>query len=324
MSPQKIVFPQVLEQLMNERYRRNRAALAEAAHLSPSSLSQYVRGRAVPSLEVLVHLADILDVSLDYLVFGQERTTPPPELGHLTAHLESHMRNIEEQNATLHDLTARIGAQAAMRLADLVRSTAEELLPDAASLGGTLSPSDVDRLERCAAATTIVTTDLSNEILILAPNATKDTAAPGMFGQLVAQNIAQGVRYEYIVPDGAKWQEEARLLRLEVAKFGELDDAYVEEHLQIRHVPTACVPGYVVQHISREGLERQIPDILERVSRFICPDPQDRDGGFLAYSEIVNPSSQHFDLIPPENTMRILREVRALRKKAGAHDGAHW
>lgn len=77
----EVAFGQILELLMKERYRRNRAALAEILHMSPSSLSQYVRGRATPSLEVLVHLAEHFDVSLDYLVLDQERTASPPERG---------------------------------------------------------------------------------------------------------------------------------------------------------------------------------------------------------------------------------------------------
>jgi predicted transcriptional regulator len=43
---QSIKFAEVLKQLVVEKYRRNRAALAKEVHISPSAISQYVRGRA--------------------------------------------------------------------------------------------------------------------------------------------------------------------------------------------------------------------------------------------------------------------------------------
>ena len=51
--PSEVRFAQVLEELLNERYKRNRAELAQQADISPSALSQYVTGREIPSLQVL-------------------------------------------------------------------------------------------------------------------------------------------------------------------------------------------------------------------------------------------------------------------------------
>lgn len=311
-----MIFAQMLQELMTERYRRNRAELAAAAHISPSALSQYARGRATPSLDVLVQLAETLDVSIDYLVFGQERTAPSPELGYLTSHLESHMRSMEEQNATLHDLVARIGAQAGAQLAGLVRSTADALLAEAASLGGTLSSPEVARLERCSAATTIFTSDLSKEVVILDRDGDDEAVMPSVFAQVVADNISEGSRYEYIVPRGEKWSVVARLLRQEIIRLSERDTTYVDRHLRVLQVANSCVPGYVVQHLDLERLQRQAADIYERIVRFLHLDPG-RDGmGFVAYVEMVNTSSQHFDLIAKESIPRLLEEVRTFQKSA--------
>lgn len=304
--PQEISFAQVLQQLMDERYRRNRAALADAVHISPSALSQYVRGRATPSLDVLVHLAEVLDVSLEYLVFGRERVAPPAELGYLP-YLEAHMRNIEAQGASLHDLVARIGA----KVGESVLVTAKELLPETTNLGGVLSPTDITSIERCNAHTTIVTTDLSLEVLALKHDGRADPTGPSVFAQVVAENIKEGGHYEYVVPRGAEWNQEARLLRQEVTRLTELSALQVDRHLQVLQVPSACVPGYIVHHFSIERLQRQAVDVAERVARFTYLDPENEEMGFVAHSEMMN---QHFDLITKENVPRILHELQTLRR----------
>src|SRR5829696_3925957 len=107
--PPEIRFAQVLEQLLNERYKRNRAELALKAHISPSALSQYVRNRATPSLEVLAHLAEALDVSIDYLVFGRDEQSLSADTGYLTSQLESGIRKSQTDAAELYDLVARVG-----------------------------------------------------------------------------------------------------------------------------------------------------------------------------------------------------------------------
>jgi transcriptional regulator with XRE-family HTH domain len=118
--PPEVKFAQVLEELLTERYRRNRAALAQAAHVSPSALSQYVRGKATPSLEVLVHLAGALEVSIDYLVFGRDQQSSAPE-GYLSSQLEAGIRRAQTDAAALHDLVARVG----IRLAQHIKAAAQ-------------------------------------------------------------------------------------------------------------------------------------------------------------------------------------------------------
>ena len=109
--PDEINFAQVLDALLTDKFRRNRAGLAKAAHISPSALSQYTRRKATPSLEVLVHLASALDVSLDYLVFGREPSAPSPEVGYLSSHLEAAVRQAETRSAAITDLISRTGAR---------------------------------------------------------------------------------------------------------------------------------------------------------------------------------------------------------------------
>lgn len=301
---------------MDQKYRRNRAELAATAHISPSALSQYVRGRATPSLDVLVSLAEALDVSLEYLVFGEERASTPPELGFLTAHLESHIRASQARSGALHDLVSRIGA----RLGESIHSAAQEILPEASRLAGMLTPPDVFKLERCSNRITIVTSDLSQEVLILQHSEEGDLAAPSIFAQIVAENIREGSIYEYVVPQGVKWAQAANFLSQEVVRIGNLEPTQVSRQLRTFQVPTSCTPGYVVQHFNIEKLQRKSPEILERVERFIHPDPNNQELGYLAYIELTNFSFQHFALISSQEVPRMLEDLNRIRKGKARED----
>jgi hypothetical protein len=157
-------------------------------------------------------------VSLEYLVFGKERVAAPPELGYLAGHIEAHIRSNQAQAASLHDLIARIGSP----LAEKVKSTAEELLPTAGSVGGALNLTEVGELERCSARTTIVTTDLDREVLLLSHEDGEGAAVPSIFGQVVIENIAEGTTYEYVLPEGSRWSQAASMLRQEIIRLGGL------------------------------------------------------------------------------------------------------
>lgn len=50
----------------------SQAQLASQIGLSPSALGMYEQGRREPTLDVLVAMAQIFDVSLDYLITGAE------------------------------------------------------------------------------------------------------------------------------------------------------------------------------------------------------------------------------------------------------------
>lgn len=304
-----VVFAQVLHGLLTERYRRNRAELARAAHVSPSALSQYVRGRATPSLDVLVHLAEALDVSLDYLVFGRERSAPVPELRYLTSHIEAGMRDAQTHAAALHDLVARTGA----RLGEAIRSTVEELLSEPTGLGGMLSAEDATVLEGCSLHTTIVTTTLDMEVLVLTDDETVEAAAPSLFAEVVASNIGEGGRYDYFIPQGRQLGRAAELLTQEVARLCDMEVDRVQEQLKVFQVASSCVPGFTLHRISLDRLRNRASAIHDRVSPFLHGEPGEDGEGYVATLEPASRSYQYFALLEPARVARLLREVKARR-----------
>lgn len=53
----------------------NAKKLTEELNISSSSFTDWSKGKGTPSLDKLVKFADYFDVSLDYLVYGKEKST---------------------------------------------------------------------------------------------------------------------------------------------------------------------------------------------------------------------------------------------------------
>ena len=54
----------------------NQAELAGKLRISPSAVGMYEQGRREPSAQMLVELAKVFDVSLDYLLTGEGADSP--------------------------------------------------------------------------------------------------------------------------------------------------------------------------------------------------------------------------------------------------------
>ena len=67
MMAQSDDFPQRLR-FLRERKQLSRRALAELCGLSKNMISMYERGEKIPSVGVLIILADFFGVSTDYLL----------------------------------------------------------------------------------------------------------------------------------------------------------------------------------------------------------------------------------------------------------------
>lgn len=50
----------------------NQSQLAEKLNVSPSAVGMYEQGRRVPAVDMLIEIANLFDVSLDYLITGRE------------------------------------------------------------------------------------------------------------------------------------------------------------------------------------------------------------------------------------------------------------
>lgn len=62
------------KQIINLRKKQgmSQSQLAKELNVSPSTIGMYEQGRRVPELKILLAMAHLFNVSLDYLVTGKE------------------------------------------------------------------------------------------------------------------------------------------------------------------------------------------------------------------------------------------------------------
>ncbi len=316
-----IKFAQVLTRLVEQRYKRNRAALALAAHVSPSALSQYVRGRATPSLAVLVDLAQALEVSLDYLVYGQD-SSEGAEYAQWAQHLEDTVRRMTSEAASLRQLVARMGIEISGRLYDV----AAEIVKEAGTRGGALTATELTQVERYSSSTRIATVYLG-EVLLPRETSPDAVVAPGPFARVVAANIFAGNDYIYIIPDSRQWIRRARLIVQEVKKAIEVNveprtvDAAVANHLQFYVATDGLVPSYVIYHLDRVRLAEEKPLLYDLVEGFLATTDEmgtesRGDGHWLALVVPPNPAFDVYPLIPGESLPTLAKSFENLRRQS--------
>ena len=66
---------------LRQEAKMNQKELAQKLNLSPSAIGMYELGKRIPSLDVLIDLSDIFEVSLDYLITGSNYSRDNPKKG---------------------------------------------------------------------------------------------------------------------------------------------------------------------------------------------------------------------------------------------------
>ena len=94
------------QKIKNFRLDRNltQKQLAEMLHLTPNNICEWEKGRSYPSFDVLIKLADLMEVSTDYLL-GREADdekiftpdTPAPTLPSIERELLTDFRKLPEE-----------------------------------------------------------------------------------------------------------------------------------------------------------------------------------------------------------------------------------
>lgn len=320
-APSEVKFPQVLGRLMEQRYKRNRAELASAAHISASALSQYVRGRATPSLAVLVNLAQALGVSLDFLVYGQDPLSGADHTA-WTQHLEDSIRKMTSEAASLRQLVDRMGIEISAQLYDV----AIEVVKHSGARGGALTAVEIAQIERYSCHTRIATVDLDPEVLLPRESSPDEIAAPGPFAEVVAANILAGSGYEYFVPDSSQWIRRARLIIREVRKVlkdqveSRVADNIVARNLQFFVAARGIVPGYVIYYLDQARLLEEKPLLHNLIAGFLGTSEETVDpdigGSALALVQPSNPGFDMYPLISRDSLPMLGKSYQALRNQS--------
>lgn len=86
-----MTFAARLARLLEERSNGNQAAFARLCEVEEASIRQWLKGPSMPSLKKLVQVAQRCEVSLDWLVMGDESKTPGASVGELS---EVHVKRL--------------------------------------------------------------------------------------------------------------------------------------------------------------------------------------------------------------------------------------
>ncbi len=310
-APDEIRFGQVLRQLLNERFRNRRKDFARSIHVSESALSQYVRGKATPSLSVLVAIARALDVSLDHLVFGIEPEQPSPYYGDLVTHVEEAIAGTQFKAARLRDFVGRVGSA----LAKDIEETATRILAEntAVVLGGGLTESEVRDLESISTLIRIATVDLDMDALPLTEAAhgeqpeesavARHDVARLSFTPVIRHNVMRGSEYHYVIPDGSEWRRTARRLRDAVGTADGFTKTLADRRLKFFASPHALVPGYVMYTVDFSLVTAGTARLLDRISDFV-----DESSCVVALTEPPSLQSRYYSLIDRRHHRRMIED----------------
>ena len=61
--------------MLRKQSQMSQLQLAQALHVSASTIGMYEQGRRIPGLDILIRMSHVFGVSLDYLVTGNDFTS---------------------------------------------------------------------------------------------------------------------------------------------------------------------------------------------------------------------------------------------------------
>jgi transcriptional regulator with XRE-family HTH domain len=206
----EVKFGRMLESLIEHGgYSRNRKRIASQLGVSVAALSQYIRHQTWPSFSKLLAIADLFDVSLDYLVYGQPTGGSVTDYGPLYRYVDHALADVQARGSRHTAVVARIGRM----LADQIDNVAEELATTAAVREGLMQDDELLRLERYCRQCDLVSLNLEFDII-----QSEGELVPGRFLSVVAENLQKGATYRFILPQDKRWDAPVEACRQMLAR----------------------------------------------------------------------------------------------------------
>ncbi|MFI5558534.1 helix-turn-helix domain-containing protein [Amycolatopsis japonica] len=271
---------EILSELIDQGgYRRNRGKICDSVGISPAALSQYVSGRTKPSFDVLLRLADFFEVSVDYLVYGQQvRAIAAPDYGPLVKYVDISLSRIQQRAQQHSSIVTRVGRILSEQIDDAVRDVVDGSLGTSAGL---LPDDDTLTLETYSDETQLITMNLGYDIITMPDS---DEEAAGRFLPIVAQNINNQRTYKFLLPSrlGVDWKE--LVVRMRKLLSYQCSQEAITQYCLFRATDTPIFAGLGICRLDLETLKMQQPAFLETISEFIDAS------GWISYTI---PTSEH-------------------------------
>jgi transcriptional regulator with XRE-family HTH domain len=264
----------VLADLIDNRgYRRNRGKICEAARISQAALSQYMSGRTRPSFDVLIRLAEFFKVSLDYLVYGEQRRSEAAvDYGPVVKYVDVSLSRLQETTQRHSHVVSRVGAILSEQIDNAVRTAVGV---NSGYGAGLLADDETLLLESFSDETRLISMNLQYDVIELPDSA---HGAAGRFLPIVADNIARGRSYKFLLPAQLDVNWASLVEKLRNILGGMTDPQSVTTRCNFRVCDNPIFTGTGIYRLDRAALRVEQPNLYETVSSFIDED------GWLAYS----------------------------------------
>lgn len=238
----------VTQLIKRGRFDRRRREVAEGLGVTTSALSQYEKGASRPSFQVLVKMAAFFDVSLDYLVFGETRPLGHHvDYGPLARYVDRSFAQLQTHTAARSSIVARIASNISADMPSTIDAYFSEYQR---TIAGVMQDSETLTIERYALTTDLVTMNLKYDLA----EATRGSAVPGRFLEVVARNLAQGRSIRILLPDisDTSWSRAVSELRHLLSAASDRD--LVMEHCNIRVYSGPLMTGMCLYRLDLEAL----------------------------------------------------------------------
>jgi transcriptional regulator with XRE-family HTH domain len=272
----EIKLAQTLPRLIKLKgFNRNRKIVCGAVKISPSSLSQYERGESMPSIMIAARLAAFFDVTLDFLLFGEDKT-PRREVRDepYFRYIDSALLDLRAQIVRHSWLVSEIGDLLAKRIDRAAHVLSGSPLP--ARHPGLLSDKSTYRAESYSLDTFVGTTSFSDDIRIV-----DGRAVLGQFLPVVIQNIKLQRRYRFVLPAGFDWSKHVNALRRTLDERVD-NSALLEDMCEIRQSRSKFPIGFCYYRVDVVEMKQKEPEFFRHLEPFLSDD------GFLCYSLPTN------------------------------------
>lgn len=168
--------------------------IAEEIGVSPTSMTHYRQGKSNPRLDTLVDLAAVLDVSLDYLIFGESSEDTDVDMDPVFRETDQSLRKPQTQTSHYASLVSRVGQRLSEKVDEEVGKQLSEN-PSRHHFPGTLTREELLSIEKYSHTSQLLVRSLRYDTF----EATSET--PGTYFTTVANNLSQGREYQYLFPE---------------------------------------------------------------------------------------------------------------------------
>lgn len=240
----------------------NNTEIADEIGVSAATLSAYRRGEARPSLKSLVSMSEVFDVSLDYLVFGEETDSneidTEPVIRQMSQSLQDSLQDSQLRQAQRISMVSNVGR----RLSERVDEEVKNYLSDLSSqklFSGTMRNPEVLELERNSVKTRLFLKSFQYNML------DSQTETPGKFFPAVVKNLSQGRSYQYLLPAaGGDWEPIIDSFR-ELLVENLPSEATVRNNCEFRVTDTPTVTGCGLYQLEMDDLQEETPILYDYI-----------------------------------------------------------